>query len=184
MAIKLGVFETEQQVIRAIDTLEQEGFTRNELKVLVKDGEHSRRIEAETDVHADELRELVETREGVDVSNAADGILLAGSMTQSPGGLYAAGAAGMMGSGAPYGGMNLLAGRLGINENSNMEEALIALGLKGNQASQCRDAIAGGGYVVGVDMGESTGIGNGGPDLTRNGIVEAVYRHCGAVRIL
>ncbi|MBW7474662.1 general stress protein [Paenibacillus oenotherae] len=182
MAIKLGIFQTEQQVIHAIETLEQEGFTRNELKVLVKDSEHSRRIERQTDVHADELRELVETRSEADDKEAANDILFAGTMTQSPGGVYGAGVAGMMGSGAPYGGMNLLAGRARINENSNIEEALISLGLNGSQASLCRDVIVGGGYVVGVETG--AGGGNGGPDPTRSGIVEAVYRHCGAERIL
>lgn len=182
MALKLGFFKTEQEVINTIETLERDGFTKNEIMVMVNDGEHSRRIESETDVHTDELRELVETRERVDVNDESNGILLAGSMTQSPGGVYAGGAAGMMGSGAPYAGMNLLAGKISINENSSMEEALIALGVNGNDASLCRDAIVAGGIVVGVETGSDSG--NGGPDLTRNAIAESAFRQCGADRIV
>src|SRR5690349_7944177 len=62
MALKAGVFKTEQQAIEAVQALEAEGFSKNDIKVLAKNTEDTRRIESETDVHADEIEELTETR--------------------------------------------------------------------------------------------------------------------------
>ncbi|MBW7455286.1 general stress protein, partial [Paenibacillus sepulcri] len=63
MAIKIGIFKMQQQALDAVKGLEQEGFSKTELKVIAKDREHSRRLESETDVHTDEIQELADTRE-------------------------------------------------------------------------------------------------------------------------
>ena len=62
MAMKIGIFESQSQAIEAVLALEQEGFTKTEIKVLSKNREHSSRIEEETNVHAEEIDELVDTR--------------------------------------------------------------------------------------------------------------------------
>jgi hypothetical protein len=176
MTVKIGIFKMEEQAVEAVKALEQSGFSRNEIKVLAKDGDHSRRIEAETDVDADEVRELADTREQMD-----DGY---GFGNLGPVGL--AGTVGMVGpltGGAwPYGAGILAVGGLLVDENG-MEDAIHALGIKGDDAGLCRDAIVDGALVVTADVGDGKP-SNGGPDLSRGGTVEGVFRRCGAERIL
>ncbi|AJY75666.1 general stress protein [Paenibacillus beijingensis] len=71
MGKKIAVFDREEQAIQALEELRNQGFARDELKVIAKDNEHSRRVESETDVHADELQDLAEARS----SDRKDGIL-------------------------------------------------------------------------------------------------------------
>src|SRR5690606_24179451 len=60
----IGVFDTQEQAIEAVQGLERAGFRREQLHVLAKDYESSRRVENETDVHVDEINDLVDTRGG------------------------------------------------------------------------------------------------------------------------
>ncbi|QYR20862.1 general stress protein [Paenibacillus sp. sptzw28] len=174
MTMKIGIFKMEEQAVEAVKALEQSGFSRNEIKVLAKDGDHSRRIEAETDVDADEVRELADTRDQMD-----DGY---GFGNLGPVGL--AGTVGMVGpltGGAwPYGAGILAVGGLLVDENG-MEDAIHALGIKGDDAGVCREAIVDGALVVTADTGDGSQH-NIGQDLSRE--AEEAFRRCGAERIL
>ena len=172
MAYKLGIFRQEQQVINAIQELEKEGFTKHELQVFAKDREHSRRVEAETNVHADELNELSDTRDHIegDIAVVPAGVISGGSPVAG----YAGGAFAGNGAGVLAGGV--------WGDDSAIEESLRSLGLEDDAAKQCRDAIAEGWLVVTAHTGDERS--DGGPDLGLAGTAEAVFRRTGAERIL
>ena len=170
-------FESESQAIEAVLALEQEGFTKTEIKVLSKNREHSSRIEYETNVHAEEMDELVDTREYSSEDSALGlGIIPPGLS----GGMYAAGM--MNGSGGPYGNGAALVGAGLLSDDDSMKQALSSLGLASDCLSDCRRAIMNGDLVVAADIGNDQG--NGGPDLTRSGTAEAALRRSGAQQIL
>ncbi|MCQ6562699.1 general stress protein [Paenibacillus mendelii] len=175
MAYKLGIFRQEQQVINAVQELEKEGFTKHELQVFAKDREHSRRVEAETDVHADELNELTDTRDYIeegDIAVVPAGVMSGGSPVAGYGGT----AFGGNGAGAIVGGV--------WGDDSAIEESLRTLGLDDDAAKQCRDAIAEGWLVVTAHTGDGNERSDGGQDLGLAGTAEAVFRRTGAERIL
>jgi hypothetical protein len=177
MAMKIGIFESESQAIEAVQALEQEGFTNTEIKVLSKNREHSSRIESETNVHAEEIDELVETREYSSEGTALGLGIIPPGLT---GGLYAAGM--LNGSGGPYGNGAALVGAGLMSDDDSMKQALSSLGLASDSLSACRKAIMNGDLVVAADIGNNKG--NGGPDLTRSGTAEAALRRSGAQQIL
>ncbi|MFC5649356.1 general stress protein [Paenibacillus solisilvae] len=178
MAMKIGIFQSEGQAIEAVQALEQEGFTKTEIKVLAKDREHSRRVEEETNVHAEEVNELVDAREAAgDESALGLGIVPPAGLA---GGIYAGGM--MNNYGTPYGnGLALFATDV-LSDHDGIERALSSLGLEDDSASACRSAIVDGDLVVAADVGNSQS--DGGPDLTRSGAAEAALRRSGAQRIL
>ncbi|UVI31143.1 general stress protein [Paenibacillus spongiae] len=171
MAYKLGLFRHQQQVIDAVQELEKEGFTKRELQVFVKGSEHSRRIEAETGVDADELNEMTDMRGDGGIVVVPAGIAsgsgpAAGGFTGTAFGDRAAG---------------IVAGDI-WGDGSAMGEALRWLGLDDDDAKECRNAIAEGWLVLMVETSEDRS--DGGPDLGPAGPAEAVFRRCGAERIL
>jgi len=192
MSVKLGIFKQEQQVIQAIQELETAGFATGDIRIMAKDWEHSRRIEHETDVHVDEMRELRDTRQHMD-DNYLTGVLPAGFMIGGAGFTNGGGATGIGAAGvwAMEGGANGMAGwhgttdRVGVAD-SEMESALQDLGLDRDMAQVCKQAIAEGATAVAVTTGEgaSRSGSDGGPDLTPGGTAEAVFRRCGADRII
>ncbi|MFC4779584.1 hypothetical protein ACFO9Q_22620 [Paenibacillus sp. GCM10023252] len=185
MTRKIGIFSTEQQVIDTVTELQREGFAKSELRVFAKDYEHSRRIETETHVHADEVLELIKTRNERDHSGGPD-ILLAAGTTSAP---YIGGSAGVYGGGGA--GYNVAPGIVAGNLAGAMEEvdsysqALRTLGLSNSEASTCGEAIHDGRYVVVVETDSSASLvdQDGGPDLSRLSTAEAVYRRTGATTI-
>ncbi|MDQ8738495.1 general stress protein [Paenibacillus sp. LHD-38] len=177
MARKIGIFETEQQAITAIEQLEQAGFVQGELKVLAKDSEHSRRIEAESDVHVDELRELESTsdHDGSGSFGMAAATGYAGVGTNAVYGITGYGA-------APYAvGGNPFAAAILFNEDEH-SSSLHALGLDDDEAQVCSKALQSGSLIVIVETDESKSLFDkeGGPDLSRLGAAEAVFRECNA----
>ncbi|MBW7458510.1 hypothetical protein K0U00_31160, partial [Paenibacillus sepulcri] len=70
-----------------------------------------------------------------------------------------------------------------LDNDTDMEDALHALGIEGSDAEKCRDAIAEGAIVVTAETDGDKPSG-GGPDLSRGGIAEAVFRRSGAETIL
>ncbi|CAM4347896.1 hypothetical protein FHS16_002446 [Paenibacillus endophyticus] len=181
MARKIGVFATEQQAITAINQLEHAGFTKGELKVLAKDSEHSRRIEAESDVHVDELRELedVSEHEGNSIFGMAAATGYVSNGTNA--------VLGMTGYGtAPYtvgGNAFAAAWLLGADEHIS---ALHALGLDDEEAEICKQALQSGSVIVMVETDETKSMfdKDGGPDISRLGAAEAVFRTCSASLIV
>ncbi|MNZ56279.1 Heat induced stress protein YflT [compost metagenome] len=172
MTRKIGIFHTQQQAISAIEQLEQAGFVTGELQVLAKDSEHSRRIEAESDIHVDELRELM------DASDGSSGLIAAASFEgagmTSPNGVVPL-----------IGGTNPLINAAYAGE-SRGSDILQSFGLDSKEAQQCYQALQNGSIVVIAETDESKSLfdKDGGPDLSRLGAVEAIYRGCGAESII
>ena len=157
MAMKIGIFESESQAIEAVQALEQEGFTNTEIKVLSKNREHSSRIESETNVHAEEIDELVDTREYSSESSALGlGIIPPAGLT---GGMYAAGM--LNGSGGPYGNGAALVGAGLMSDDDSMKQALSSLGLASDSLSACPEGNYEWGPVVAADMAITKEMGTG-----------------------
>ncbi|WP_169087217.1 general stress protein [Paenibacillus sp. PL91] len=180
MARKIGIFDTEQQAITAIEQLEQAGFVKGELKVLAKDSYHSRRIEAESDVHVDELGELEDMpdRQGLGVLGMAAASGFGGVGVNAVYGVAGYGSAPYIAGGYPFAAAMLL----GDDEHS---DTLQALGLDDDEAKVCSQALQSGSLVVIVETDESKTLfdKDGGPDLSRLGAAEAVFRTCNASSI-
>ncbi|NIK78634.1 hypothetical protein FHS15_003780 [Paenibacillus castaneae] len=182
MTRKIGIFETEQQALTAIQQLEQAGFVPGELRVLAKDSEHSRRIESESDVHADELRELE------DMTNRTGGFDdtgIIGATGYNGLGLTAAMAMPINGSSSYMGGSFPLAVS-GLFGGSNHERSLQTLGLSDKESQICGQALQSGSLIVIAETDESKSLldKEGGPDLSRLGKAEAVFRQCHASKIV
>lgn len=169
MRRKIGVFETEQQVIDCVHLLQAAGFVTDEMKVIAKDDEHSRRIEKESGIHASEVQEIAETREAQDNAD----IPLAATSGMG---------AGWNGNPALLGGY----GFWGIKDRDQTLETLQTLGLSEAEAKLCRDEVNSGRALVVVETDESPTLFNheGGPDLSRLGIAEGIYRQCNASHIV
>ncbi|MFF2483367.1 hypothetical protein [Paenibacillus sp. NPDC058071] len=169
MAKKIGSFATEQQVIDAVAALQQAGFETGELKIIAKDAEHSRRIERESGMHVDETRELSETLEHID----SDGD------TWVPPVVFAGGLMSTAGWNAvPF-------GIVSSSVDDGVLGALDALGLDTQESHLCGEVIRAGQTVVVVETDESKSLldKDGGPDLSRLGVAEGIFRECGASRI-
>ncbi|WP_053374166.1 general stress protein [Paenibacillus sp. FJAT-27812] len=180
MAKKIGVFDTEQQAITAIEQLEQAGFVKSELKVLAKDSYHSRRVEAESNVHVDELSELEDMpdRQGLGSLGMAAASGFGGAGVNAVYGITGYGSAPYIAGGYPFAAAMLL----GDDEHS---DTLQALGLDGDEVKLCSDALQSGSLIVIVETDESKSLfdKDGGPDLSRLGAAEAVFRACSASSI-
>ena len=181
MTRKIGIFDTEQQAITAVEQLEQAGFAKSELKVLAKDSEHSRRIEAESDVHVDELRELddMPDRQGLGSLGMAAAAGFGGAGVNSVYGITGYGSAPYIAGAYPFAAAVLLGG----DEHS---DTLRALGLDDDEAQDCSQALRSGSVVVIVETDESKSLfdKDGGPDLSRLGAAEAIFRACSASSIV
>lgn len=191
MARKIGIFERERQVIDAINQLEQAGFVPGELKVLAKDEEHSSRIEAESDIHPDDMREMGEAgrpgREnglGTGSLGMADAAGFGGAGTAAS---YAA--VGGWASGSGFGGFPASLAALTwfrSNDDEDYSSSLHTLGLDDEETHLCSEALRSGSLVLIVETDESASLfdQDGGPDLSRLGAAEAVFRNCGASLIV
>ncbi|WP_028609363.1 general stress protein [Paenibacillus harenae] len=181
MTRKIGIFDTEQQAINAIQQLEQAGFVQGELQVLAKDSEHSRRIEAESGVHADELRELEDT------SDERQGLGRMGMATAAgfgtPGATAAYGITGY-GTSVLFGGVFPSVAAALFNGNEH-DAALHSLGLDDDEAQLCHQALQNGSVIVIARTDESKSLldKEDGPDLSRLSKAEAIFRQYNAKAI-
>lgn len=180
MAKKIGIFESQQQVIGAITQLEDAGFKPGDIKILAKDSEHSRRIEAESDVHVDEMRELEETQNDAGTREETIGTAYSTGMGNSSVAMtYGFTAFG----GGPTAGTGFLLpvsyAFIGGNEH---ERVFRALGLDSKESELCCREVERGGYALIVETTESKSLldKDGGPDLSTLGVAEAVFRSCNA----
>jgi len=150
----IGVFDTQEQAIEAVEGLEREGFRRESLKVLAKDYESSRRIERETDVHVDELNDLVDTREdsGEGPLNSFPGGFIGGAGV-SP----VIGATGL----STYNASTIFpAGAFAWTAypgGRELDGALHALGIRGEAAAMCTEALNEGRFVIAAEVGQEAG---------------------------
>ncbi|SEO50578.1 general stress protein [Paenibacillus sp. OV219] len=174
MTYRIGIFNTENEAIEAVNALEKAGFTRNELRVIAKDRDHSRRIESETDVHADEMTDLMLTRAAADDHDNNDlGIAAPVPVSGMNMGVF---------GGVAFPSNGILAAAAAYDSDSTLESALVDIGFDAGDVGACRDALARGAILVAADMGDNQLAD--GPDLSVGGTAEAVFRDCGAARIL
>ncbi|GGD94574.1 general stress protein [Paenibacillus nasutitermitis] len=179
MAIKIGIFKTQKQALDAIEALQQEGFTENQLKVIAKDREHSRLLESETNVHTDEIQDIAETRDHMEDGIGIPAIGLAGTGVGTAGGV----GVNSGGAGATYYGAGILAGDGILDDQTDMGDALHALGVTGSDAEKCRDALAEGCIVITAET-DADQPSNFATNISRGDTAEAVYQRAGAERIL
>lgn len=183
MTRKIGLFETEQQVIQAIQQLEQAGFAQGELMVLAKDSEHSRRIEAESDVHVDEITELAETSavqvQGSDTLGMMAAAGFGSAVVPTAYGLAGYGTGGLLGGAYPFGAALLF-------DDDEHSRVYHSLGLDDEETHICSQALQSGSVIIVVETDGSKSLQevDGGPDLSRLGIAEAVFRSCNASSIV
>jgi hypothetical protein len=173
MSKKIGIFSMQEQAIEAIQALEGKGFQSDNLKVIAKDHEHVQRIESETDIHADELNDLVDTRAQNDDNNLRFGVW-------GFAGVGALGSPGYSGGnpGAPAAGAGLFAlTDWHNNGDGTLTSALHSLGLNHREADVCRDAIREGSLVVVAETGSD------GADVSL-AAAEETFRSCGAEQVL
>jgi len=169
----IGIFDTQEQAIEAVGELERAGFRREQLKVLAKDYESSRRIERETDVHVDELNDLVDTREdsGEGPLNSFPGGFIGGAGV-SP----VVGATGLSTYNAstifPAGAFAWTAYPTGQEFTS----ALRALGVGDQATALCTEALNEGRFVVAAEIGQGTG--------ASRAAAEHALRVCGAWEVV
>ncbi|MFC4810613.1 general stress protein [Paenibacillus sp. GCM10023250] len=177
MSYKIAIYDTPNDAILAIQALEQAGFVKTDLTVIAKNRENTRRIENETDVDADELQDLTDTRQAADQHGLDDPRVVA-PIAASPGLTMT----GPFTGGMAYPGNSFVAAAAFLDDDDSMDSALHDLGVPGGDVEPCREAIARGGIIVAAEIGSDAS--NGGPDLTRGGEAEAVFRSTGATRIL
>lgn len=174
MTYRIGIFNTENEAVEAVKALENAGFTPNELKVITRDRDHSRRIERETNVHADEMTDLMLTRAAEDDRDHSDlGVGAPVPISSLGNGLF---------GGVAFPGNGMVRAAAAFDDDSSLESALVDIGLDAGNAGACRDALARGAIVIAADMGDNQLAD--GPDLSVGGKAEAVFRDCGAARIL
>ncbi|GKU76256.1 general stress protein [Paenibacillus sp. L3-i20] len=181
MAKKIGLFDSEQQVVDVINQLEQGGFTGGEIKVLTKDMSHSRRIESETDIHADEMHELANT-----YSSDGDDSYVGVGTTNMYGAANVVGGYGL----ASFGGSPAVGGIYSFGSsfpflNFNELSAYRALGLEKDEAELCHSGVENGAVAVIVETDESKSLmdKDDGADLSRLSVAEGIFRTYGATRI-
>ncbi|RXZ84293.1 hypothetical protein EBB07_04260 [Paenibacillaceae bacterium] len=180
MAKKIGVFAREQQAIEAVEALQNEGFGMDEFRVVAKDNDHSRRIEAETDAHLDEVLELAETREQQD-GTMLERPFIVGGFGMGGVGFNQAGAIAPAGTPAGAGFFGGLFGDAVFNEDdAGIGSALRALGLNDDEAGQCRSAIEDGNFLVIAETEEQTSESG----ISRLDKAEAAFRRTGAEQII
>ena len=183
MAKKIGIFESQQQVIDAVTQLENAGFKPGDMKILAKDSEHSRRIEAETDVHADEMRDLEETRNDVRTHTDTLGATYSSGLGTAPAassfGFTSSGGGTVSGAAFPFAASYAFIG----NEH---ERVFRSMGFDHKESELLCREVERGAYALVTETTESKSLldKDGGPDLSTLGIAEAVFRNCNASRIV
>lgn len=187
MATKIGIFKSERQATTAVQQLLQGGFAPGDIRVIAKDGYHSRALEAESGVHVDELNELVDTRERRADSDYDGGELRQGNLvgvSVAAMGSAAYGTAGYAG-GMPYAAAAYYAATDMNGRDGSYDRALATLGVDDAKLSACREAVKDGSAIVVVSTSESKTLleKDGGPELSTLGDAEAVFRSCGAAHI-
>jgi len=175
VARKIAFFNTDQAAIGAINKLEQAGFVAGELQVLAINGEHTGRIEGGSDLKVDELQSLEEAdsrRYGwPDINGAATPVLFG----------TAAGAIWTNSIAAPA----VLAETFNI-EGDREKEALKSYGLDDDEIRSCLAKLHEGAVAVIVETDEKKTFldKDSGPDISRLGVAEGIFRGCGGSPII
>ncbi|MBD2844912.1 general stress protein [Paenibacillus sp. IB182496] len=175
MSRKIAVFQKDEDVIETVEELQRKGFGQEHLKVLGKDHEHTRRVEEETGIDAEEIQDLAETREEQDATRTglAAPFFLGGMGTGGTSHASGTGAAPY----APAAGVGLfgwLTGKRYSDDDEGIGAALRALGLKKDEAHEAREAVRAGDIVVMVESDDDAKLDE----------AEAVYRSHNATRLL
>jgi len=139
MAVTIGIFEKEENVLEAIRLLRQAGVEQDEIRVIVNNREGAPILAASGDVNLEELYEIQETRRHEEdggpilgVAPVAAGFPIGNSsMGTGPAGFVVAG--------------------IDSEEDSGREEILRDIGIPSSSAAQCRQAAEKGHFVLAAD---------------------------------
>mgnify|MGYP001336627750 CR=1 FL=1 len=186
MASKIGIFASERDATTAVQQLLQAGFTTGEIKVIAKDSYHSRTLEAESGMHVDELRDIVDAaRNNADAysSNSDRESSLVGSSVIASG--FALNNLNYTGSGVPYGAAAYIAAVRPSDTEATYDRILSSLGVDDEKLDVVRTSVENGSIAVMVSTTESMTLleVDGGPELSVLSNAEAIYRAAGATQI-
>ncbi|WP_270165211.1 general stress protein [Paenibacillus sp. SYP-B4298] len=169
MSKRLALFPNQEAAIQTLKALTEQGFAPGEITVIGKNREHTRRIEMETSVHADELMDIAQTLE----QEPSHGAYIVGSM-----GATAGSSSSGLGAFPAVGAVRYE----DMDAGTTMERALDGFGLDKPQHEACSQAIQAGAIAVIVETDEDASDVGGG--LGRLDKVEAVFRSHGAQQIV
>jgi hypothetical protein len=137
MAISIGIFEKEEDVLEAIRLLREAGVDQDEIRVVVNNREGAPMLASDGNVNIEELYRIESARSYDD-----DGSFPLGVVPIAAG--YPVGSTSVSSSG-PSG--VILAG-LGSDDVPDSERILRAIGIPSQSAEQCGHAIENGKYVL------------------------------------
>ncbi|OXM13161.1 general stress protein [Paenibacillus herberti] len=180
MSKTIAIFDNQKDAVNAVQALREGGFAPDEIKVVGRDRDSVRFIEADTDVHADELQEIRDARSGDGAYIPGDGLIV-GAAPMGGGTVSGTGVAPYLGGAYPV----VVGGVLGGGDTT-FEDIFKDFGLNKNDAERCRDAISEGNIVVVAereDGSDADFVADGPTDDALSG-AETILRSNGATTIL
>jgi hypothetical protein len=146
MAVTIGIYDKEENVLEGIRLLREAGVDRGEIRIVVNNREGATLLTSNADVPVDELYEIQKVR----VADEDKGLLL-GSVPYITG--YPVGNAST--STGPVG---ILLPRLDPDDGPSSEEVLIDLGIPNDVADRCGRAVESGKYLLIADADSQTNV--------------------------
>ncbi|QJC53389.1 hypothetical protein HGI30_18655 [Paenibacillus albicereus] len=179
MSRTIGIFDNQEQAVKAVQALRDGGYAADEIKVVGRDRDAVRFVEADTDVHADELQEIRDARGGE--GPGVPGAFVVGAAPLGGGTLSGTGVAPYLGGAYPA-----VAGGLIDDGDTPFENIFKDFGLGESEAEACRDAVSEGRIVIIADRDDDADgryVADGPTDAAL-GEAETLLRANGAVKIL
>jgi hypothetical protein len=161
VAVTIGIYEKEENVLEGIRLLREAGVDRGEIRIVVSNREGAPLLTSNTDVPVDELYEIQKAR----VEEEKEEVPLLSSvpyMTGIPSGITST-------SAGPVG--VILPPRSNSDEGPSSEEVLSDLGIPSKVADQCSRAVESGKYLLIADSDTQTN-------------VQSLLRHAGASDVI
>ncbi|MCD9025978.1 general stress protein [Cohnella silvisoli] len=140
MAVTVGIFNKEEEVLEAIRLLREAGVDKDEIRVVVGNREGAPILASNGDVHIEELYEIQETRE-LDGEDRIFPIGVAPSVTGYPVGNT------LMGIGTA----SVIVAGYDSEDGLSSEEVLKDIGIPGEAAKKCGEAVESGSYLLVAD---------------------------------
>ncbi len=140
MALTIGIFEKEEEVLRAIRLLREAGADQDEIRVVVGNSENAPILASRTDIRLEEIYAIQEARKRGEDADLPLGV--------AP-----------IATGYPVGNTTIGTGPAGVvlagidsGDDSGSEEVLQAIGIPGKAAEQCGKAVESGHYLLIADV--------------------------------
>lgn len=161
MAVTIGVFENEDDVLEAVRLLREAGLDRDDLRIVVNNSEGAPILSSQSDIPIDEVQAIQTTRDGARLGTdvlPVGGVPLAAGFTTGSAGLNV----------APSGGVLIGA----LNEDGyGTVEVLRDIGIPGDAADRCSTEVESGRYLLVAET-------------EADGSAESMLRHAGAAKVV